>query len=145
MKKYNCNICGKELAENELKNPTEIKACLGYGSDRHDTERHHIRWCADCFTKLLASCKHETQVSEFTEVNSDDYDSLDINPLTDKLPGIFCTVCGEGLVQIDLNHMFDLALKIESNNIKNEIRFCSKCFDNVIDSCKANSFLGHWD
>ena len=138
-----CNICGKELAKDELKNPTEIKAWLGYGSDHHDEEGHHIRWCFDCLAKLLESCKLETRVSEFTEISPDDYDVQSINFLKDKLPGKFCTACGEGLILLDIENK--LAIQTKLNGVKHEVRFCSKCFDSTIDACKVNSFIGHWD
>jgi len=133
---YNCNICEKEISEQDPN--IEINEALGYGSS-YDEEIHHVRWCADCFANLLDTCKRQTQVAVFTEIDKQKYENSDFHPWKDKLPGEFCTVCDEGLVLLDFND--NLVIQVELDNIEHEVRFCNKCFDKVIDNCKQNSFV----
>jgi len=136
VKNHNCNICEKEISEQATS--IEINEALGYGSS-YDEGIHLVRWCTDCFENLINTCARQTQVAVFTEIDKKKYEDSDFHPWKDKLPGEFCTVCGEGLVLLDFND--NLVIQVELDYIKHEIHFCNKCFDKIIDNCKQNSFV----
>jgi len=57
-----CNYCGIEFDEFDKNQDLKIHTLVGYGS-KHDGERILLRFCCDCFDKIIDECKISPTVS----------------------------------------------------------------------------------
>jgi len=129
-----CNICGEMLSEQDLNNKISIRERLSYWSG-HEDEEHRVVWCVDCFVKLLKSCKHDAQVTEFTRIEQRREEDCGLL----ESP---CTICGTHLTEQDFADR--LVIQTELKGHKYEVRFCQVCFQRVIKSCRIDSFIHYW-
>ena len=58
-----CNQCGKRLDFFDLQQDFTIHKRIGYGSS-HDREEVELRFCCDCFDRLIASCSVSPLIQE---------------------------------------------------------------------------------
>lgn len=50
-----CNFCGSKLTEWDLQEDLKIETILGFGS-YHDGSEIKLRFCCDCFDKIIDCC-----------------------------------------------------------------------------------------
>ena len=56
MRKYICNLCGKEFNEFDEKSNLGMYASPGYGS-KYDSQMMRFDFCIECFDAIADACK----------------------------------------------------------------------------------------